>query len=376
MLDTNIKTMKKYSILLLFFTIISIIIIMPFIAGCRITSEVKKSGGVVPTFERPPVPTSISNLLGAGAETFGRLSYTWFNTYQKLTQVKVSYQPIGTDVINQLPAGTIHFAVLDEIIEQQIQQTDGSKEATLSIPVACNVITIAYNLPDLPAGILKFSADVIAQIYLKEITRWNDTAILDLNPGLNLPDANIILISHYEKSGANFIFSGYLSRVSSDWKTRMGGASNIGLPVDIQGVGDSGVANIISQTPYSIGYIELSHAKELNLSCADIANMSGHYVSPSPDAASLATEGLPPNTISLLSDSNSAEAYPLSGLIWIVTYQDQEDGGTGKSLADMLWWAIHDGQTSCVSLDYAPLSSDAVIKAEKIIKSMKLSGIP
>ena len=197
-----------------------------------------------------------------------------------------------------------------------------------------------------------------------------------MNSGLSLPDTAIAVVHRSDGSGTTYIFTNYLSKVSSDWKDKVGNANSVSWPGDIGGSGNAGVAGQVQQIPGSIGYVELAYAKQNKLPWTTLKNAAGNYVEPSLAGTTKAAEGitLPDDMKIMITDSTNPEAYPIAGFTWILAYVNQTDKVKGQTLAKMLWWAIHEGQVYTTPLDYAPLSSTAVTKAENEILSMKYQG--
>ena len=350
-----------------------------FLSACGINSGVTTSAQATPVFSIPPPTSQIINLLGAGAAPFDRLAYQWEDEYFANTGVKICYQPVGTSmVLDKLSDGTMNFLAFDSIMTpDQIKTAEGSGGTILSIPVAISIITVAYNLPDLKQGTLQLTGSVLADIYMGKIVKWNDPAISAINPGLSLPDAGIITIYDDEQSGANYIFSDFLAKASQDWKTKYGAATWDSLPGNQGATGEDGKAALISQTPDSIGYVELGSAKKYALTTANIQN-NDKFISPTPESASLSAEGItiPDDTLLSITNSTQSGSYPIDGFIWMVVYQNQIDKGTGETLVNVLSWILSMGQQDCQNLDYAPLSQNILVKAENLVSSIKYQGTP
>jgi phosphate transport system substrate-binding protein len=239
-------------------------------------------------------------------------------------------------------------------------------------------VAVIFNLTGVTSGQLKLTGEVLADIYLKKIGKWNDPRITALNPGVSLPDTNIAVVHRSDGSGTTYIFTNYLSKVSQEWSTRVGNATSVQWVGDIGGEKNAGVAGQVKQIPGAIGYVELAYAKQNQIAWAAMKNAAGNYIEPSIAATTKAAEGvtLPDDMKVMITNSTNPEAYPIAGFTWILAFVNQKDQAKGKTLVDMLWWAIHDGQQFTTALDYAPLSSAAVAKAEAQIKSIKYNGQP
>ena len=325
-------------------------------------------------------PSRSVSLNGAGA-TFPAPLYTkWFDEYNKLTGVKINYQPIGSGGgISQITEGTVDFGASDGIMtDNQTANAIAAHGPILHIPMTSGSVAIIYNSTGIGTGQLKLTGDALANIYLKKITKWNDPAIAALNAGLSLPDTSIAVVHRSDGSGTTFIFTNYLSKVNTEWKDTVGNATSVSWPGDIGGQGNAGVAGQVKQIPGAIGYVELAYALQNNIPYATLKNAAGNYISPSLTSTTKAAEGitLPDDMKVLITNSPNPDAYPIVGFTWILAYVNQSDKDKGTVLVNMLWWAIHNGQQYTTPLDYAPLPAVAVTKAENEILSIKYQGQP
>jgi phosphate transport system substrate-binding protein len=347
------------------------------LVGCGTPASTTPAAKI--TTPPPPSMTSSSTSLNGAGATFPNPLYTkWFDEYNKLTGVKVNYQAIGSGGgIQQITAGTVDFGASDGIMtDEQIKAAEAKGGPILHIPMTSGAVAIIYNVPGISSGQIKLTGDVLAQIYLKTITKWNDPRITALNAGLNLPGTEIAVVHRSDGSGTTYIFTNYLSKVSDDWKMKIGNATAVNWPGDIGGQGNAGVAGQVQQVPGAIGYVELAYARQNKLPWAQIKNAGGNYIEPTLAATTKAAEGLnlPDDMKIMITNSSNPEAYPIVGFTWILAYVNQTDQAKGTTLAKMLWWAIHDGQQFTTPLDYAPLSSPAIIKAENEIRSLQYQG--
>ncbi len=332
---------------------------------------------------RPPTAqqTQQAQVLTGAGSTFAQPLYTtWFAKYYKLTGVQVNYQGIGSGAgIAQVTAGTLDFGATDAIMTaEQEAAAEAAGGLILHIPMSSGAVAITYNLPGIKSGQLKLTGDVLADIYLKKITNWNDPRITALNPGLNLTDEPIVCVHRSDGSGTTCIFTNYLSKVSEAWNTTVGSAISVNWPGDIGAEHNAGVAGAVQQTPGALGYVELAYVEQNNLPWALLRNAAGNYEAPSLEGTTAATENvtLPDDMKVMITNSPNPDAYPICGYTWILVYANQKDKAKGLALINMLWWAIHDGQQYEAALDYAPLSSAAVAKAEKEIESITYQGQP
>ena len=333
----------------------------------------------------PTTPTTTSTttlpivpLNGAGA-TFPNPLYTkWFSEYSKLTGININYQAVGSGAgINQITAGTVDFGASDGIMtDAQVAAAQAAGGPILHIPMTIGPVAITYNLPTLGNTQIKLTGDVLAKIYLKEINNWNSPAIAALNPGITFPDLRIAVVHRSDSSGTTYIFTNYLSKINTEWANNIGNATAVNWIGDIGGTGSAGVAGQVKQIPGAIGYVELTYVLQNNMVYALLQNSSGNYIAPSLDSASQAAVGvtLPDDMKVMLTNSSNANAYPIVGFTWILVYQHQTDKVKGTELVNMLWWAIHDGQTFNNGLTYPQLPAAAVAKAEAEIKSITFQG--
>jgi len=332
-----------------------------------------------PTTTSAP-PVSNISLNGAGA-TFPQPLYTkWFDEYYKLTGVKINYQGVGSGGgITQITAGTVDFGASDGIMtDAQQAAAEAAGGPILHIPMTIGPVAIAYNLPNLGSTQLKMTPDVLADIFLKNITKWSDPRISTINAGVPLPNIDIAVVHRSDSSGTTYIFTNYLSKVSSQWNSQVGNATSVNWPGDIGGQGSAGVAAQIQQIPGAIGYVELAYVIQNKLPYALLQNASGNYIAPSLASASKAADGvqLPTDMKIMITNSKNADAYPIVGFTWILAFVNQKDKDKGQALVNMLWWAIHDAQQFNAALTYPTLPAAAVTNAENEILSIKYQGQP
>ena len=309
-------------------------------------------------------PTTASSggvdLTGAGA-TFPQPIYSkWFSDYAAKTGVKINYQSVGSGGgVRQLQEGTIDFGASDApMSDDEMSKAKGG--AILHFPTVLGAVVITYNVPDVSQP-LNLSGDVIADVFLGKITKWNDSRIAAGNPGVTLPARDILVVHRSDGSGTTFIFSDYLTAVSPAWASGPGKGKELKWPVGLGGKGNEGVAGQVKQTPYTLGYIELAYANQNRLPVAKVKNSAGQFVAPAiasiTAAAAGAVEKLPPTTDYRVSIVNApgADAYPISSFTWLLVYQRQPDATKGKKLIDFMRWALTEGEASAAALDYAPL---------------------
>ncbi len=318
-------------------------------------------------------------LLGAGSTFVYPLFSKQFSEYNKLTGLKINYQSIGSGGgILQLTNKTVDFGDSDAPLTEEQAQKMGVP--VLHIPMCSGAVVLSYNLPEVK-DTLKLTPDVIADIFLGKITKWNDSKIAAANPGVKLPATAVLIAHRSDGSGTTNIFTDYLSKVSDEWKEKVGKGTSVNWPTGLGAKGNEGVSGLIKQTPGGIGYIELAYAIQNNMAFAKIKNKSGNYITP--NIASTSAAGnvqLPADSKIFLGNTDAADGYPISGFTWALIYQEQAYGnrteGRAQNVLKLLWWNIHDGQQYCQDLHYAPLSPAATSVAEAILKSATFNGKP
>jgi len=317
-------------------------------------------------------------LIGAGATFPYPLYSKMFDVYNKNYGVKVNYQAIGSGGgIRQLINKTVDFGGSDAIMSDK--DLAEASAPVLHIPTCAGAVVPTYNLTGDPQ--LRFTPDVIADIFLGKITKWNDPRLSGINPGMKLPDMNITVVHRSDGSGTTFIFSDYLSKVSPEWKEKVGTGPSLNWPAGLGGKGNPGVAGLVKQTPGSIGYVELIYALQNKMPFGMMKNKKGKFVSATLASTSRAADtNLPDDMKVSLTDSDAPEGYPISGFTWILVYKEQKyaekSEEKAKELVKLLWWMTHEGQKNAEPLEYAPLSKKAVEKAEKLVKSVTYNGKP
>jgi phosphate transport system substrate-binding protein len=341
-----------------------------------ITSMMLLGGGIARAADDACPKGGVKELTGAGSTFDFPLFSKMFDAYNKLCDVKVNYQSIGSGGgIRQLQQMTVDFGATDgTLTEQQAAQAKGGP--ILHIPVTAGAEAIAYNLPGIPSGTLKLTPEVLADIYLKKIKKWNDPRMTSLNPGVKLPDLDIAVVHRSDGSGTTFIFSNYLSKVSKEWADKVGYSTSVNWPGDIGGAGNEGVSNQVKQIPGAIGYVELAYAMQNKMPWAKMRNKAGVYLDPSLEGAAAAADvaDLPDDMKVLITDSANPKAYPISGFSWMIVYENGKDKAKTDAVAHLAWWMIHDGQKFSGPLLYAPLEGAAVKKAENLLKKITVDG--
>ena len=318
----------------------------------------------------------VKELTGAGATFPYPLYSKMFNEYDKTCNVKVNYQSIGSGGgIQQLKEQTVDFGASDGIMDAK-QRSEAKGGSVLHIPTVSGAVAVVFNLPGVKRSQLKITGDVLADIYLKKISNWNDKRIQALNSGIKLPDQTIAVVHRSDGSGTTFIFTNYLSKVSPEWKDKVGFATSVNWPGDVGGKGNEGVANSVKQIPGAIGYVELAYAKQNNIDWAQVENKAKKFLDPTLEGAAAAADvaNLPDNMEVVITDSDNAAAYPISGFTWLLAYENQTDVAKGDAIAQLFWWMTHEAQQYALPLEYAPLKGAAIKKTEALIKKIKAGG--
>jgi phosphate transport system substrate-binding protein len=303
---------------------------------------------------------------GAGA-TFPNPIYSkWFSEYNKLhPNIEINYQSLGSGAgIRQLSNQTVFFGATDgPMTADQLLAAPGK---VLHFPTVLGAVVPVYNIPGVTTQ-LKFTGALLADIFLGKVTKWNDPAIAKVNPGVNLPGTDITVAHRSDGSGTTYIFMDYLSKVSPEWKQKVGVATAVNWPAGVGGKGNEGVSGLVSQTPGSIGYVELIYALQNKVSYGSVQNMAGEFVTASVEAVSLAAaeaaKSMPADFRVSITNAPGKGVYPISSFTWLLLYENPKDKAQSKAMVDFLKWALSDGQKFAPDLGYAPLP-ESVVKLE------------
>lgn len=325
---------------------------------------------------------------GAGATFPFPLIDTWRVDYQKVQPgVNINYQSIGSGGgVKQFTEKTVDFGATDAPLTQNESQ---KASGAVHIPETIGSVVAAYNIPSVPDKGLKLSGEVLAEIFLGTITKWNDPKIQSLNTDKTLPGDDIVVVHRSDGSGTTFVWTDYLSNVSTAWKDQLGKGKSVEWPVGIGAPGNEGVANAIKGTPNTIGYIELSYALTTNTPFAFIQNKEGNFVEPSLASTNAAVQSyvatLPKGdgvwTDVTLVNAAGADSYPIASFSYLLLYKELStdpnlNQGKAKALVDFISWAITDGQKTAESLDYVPLPDGVVKLNQDTLKSLTFNGQP
>jgi phosphate transport system substrate-binding protein len=308
---------------------------------------------------------------GAGATFPNPIYQKWFNEYTKVDPgAQFNYSSIGSGGgQQQITAQTVDFGASDDpMSDASLAKAPGK---ILHIPTVAGAVVVTYNVPGNPG--LKLDGPTLAAIFLGTVSKWNDKRIADLNPGVKLPDDDIMVIHRSDGSGTSFIFTDYLSSVSKEWAEGPKKGKSVNWPTGQGAKGNEGVAGQVKQTPGSIGYVELAYARQNKLPCAEIKNAEGEFVAPTIDAITkaLATATIPDDFRFSMVNPPGKGSYPISGCTWLLVYEQQKDPAKGRKLVEFLNWAMTRGEPMAAALDYAPLPDGLKERVQQRIKSIK-----
>lgn len=303
-----------------------------------------------------------ASLNGAGSTFDNPIFSKWFYEYNKANGIQVNYQSIGSGGgIQQFISKTVDFGATDAFLTDSETAKVGGP--ALNLPVVMGAVCVSYNIPGVDSG-LKLTADILTDIYMGAITKWNDPAIAELNSGVKLPDLSITVAHRSDGSGTTNIFTNYLTKVSAKWAAGPGWGKDVKWPMGVGGKGNEGVAGLVRQTPGAIGYVELAYAKQNRLPMALLRNKAGKLVEPTLASTTAAVAGaatlLGKDVRTPIVNSPAPDAWPISGLTFLLVYRDQKDPVKGRALAEFIRWAMRDGQGMVEALDYARLPESVV----------------
>lgn len=311
---------------------------------------------------------------GAGA-TFPYPIYSkWFDEYARINpDIHINYQSIGSGGgIRQVSELTVDFGATDGPMNDE--QLSKAKVKLLHFPTVLGADVPTYNLPEVETE-LNFTPQALAGIFLGTITKWNDPEIAKPNPNLQLPDKLIIVVHRSDGSGTTYVWVDYLSKVSAEWKEKVGVGTSVNWPVGLGGKGNEGVAGLVKQTPYSIGYVELIYAVQNKMPYGRVQNSAGHFVKASLEtttaAAAAAAKAMPSDFRVSITNPPGEKAYPIASFTWLLIPEKIDDPKKGKAITGFLRWMLKDGQGLAPALLYAPLPKGVVVMEEKAIGQIK-----
>jgi phosphate transport system substrate-binding protein len=320
-----------------------------------------------------PVSASATIQINGAGATFPYPIYSkWFSDYNKLhPNVEVNYQSIGSGGgIKQLSAQTVFFGASDGPMTDA--QLKGAPGPILHFPTVLGGVVPVYNISS--SGELKFTGALLADIFLGKVTKWNDPAIVKLNPGVALPATDITVVHRSDGSGTNYIFCDYLSKVSPEFRTKVGVSTSVNWPAGVGAKGNEGVAGMVRQTPGAIGYVEMIYATQNKMPYGSVVNHDGELVKASVDSvtAAAASVNMPPDFRVSITDAVGKNAYPISSFTWMLFYQRPDDKARAKVMVDFMRWALADGQKDAPSLGYAPLPQSVVDLEMKALDTIEV----
>jgi phosphate transport system substrate-binding protein len=301
-----------------------------------------------------------------------------FDEYNKSTGVKVNYQSIGSGGgIKQLMSKTVDFGASDAFLSDE--QLKDAVAPVVHVPICMGAVVLSYNLPGNPK--IKFTPDVVADLFLGKITKWNDARIKKANPGVSLPDLAVFIVHRSDGSGTSFIFTDYLSKVSPEWSTKVGRKTSVDWPSGLGAKGNEGVSGMVKQTPGGLGYVELIYALQNKMQYGSLQNKKGKFIDASIKSVTAAANvTIPADARVSLTNTDAPDGYPISSFTWVLLYKNQNYNGRpmdkAKAVSKLVWWMTHDGQKLADPLNYAPLPKTAIKVAEDNLKSVNFGGKP
>ena len=319
-----------------------------------------------------------ADITGAGATFPYPLYAKWAEAYKAKTGVGLNYQSIGSGGgIKQIKAKTVAFGASD--MPLKLDELD--KDGLVQFPAVTGGVVPVMNIQGVEAGNMKLNGEVLAEIYLGNIKKWTDPAIAKLNPGLKLPDGEITVVHRSDGSGTTFIFTNYLSKVSSAWKEKVGNDASVSWPVGIGGKGNEGVASYVQQVKNSIGYVEYAYALQNKIPYALMQNLEGEFVNPNTDCFRAAAAGAKweeaPGFCEILTNEPGKMSWPLTGATFILMHKVQENPGEGREVLNFFAWAYANGGKMAQELDYVPMPDNVVKLIEASWAQIKTtSGSP
>jgi len=312
-------------------------------------------------------------ITGSGATFPAPVYQKWFSEYNKLhSDVQINYQPVGSGAgIRAITAGTVFFGATDgPMTQDQLLAAPGK---ILHLPTVLGAVVPIFNVPNVSQ--IKFTGPVLADIFLGKITKWNDTAIAKANAGVTLPNLDITVVHRSDGSGTSYIWNDYLSKVSPEWKQKVGVAQSVNWPVGLGGAKNDGVAALVKQTPGAVGYVELVYAIQNKISSGPVQNMAGKFVTASiastTAAAAAAAKQMPADYRVSIVNAPGDDAFPISSFTWMLFYQSPKDKKQAAKMNAFMKWALTDGQKFATDLGYAPLPAAVVQMEMKTLETIK-----
>ena len=301
-----------------------------------------------------------AEVTGAGATFPAPIYAKWADAYQKATGNKINYQSIGSGGgIKQITAKTVDFGATDSPLKPEQLEKDGF----VQFPTVIGGVVPVFNVEGIKPGELKLTGALLADIFLGKVNKWNDKAIAELNPKVHLPDAPIGVVRRADGSGTSFLFTNYLSKVSEEWKSKVGEGTAVQWPVGLGGKGNEGVAAFVQRLPGSIGYVEYAYAKQNKMTYAVLQNAAGNFVAPDDLTFKAAAAGAEWKNgfYEILTNQKGKDAWPISGATFILVHKVQDKPAQGAETLKFFEWAYKNGGKMAEEMDYVPMP-DAVVK--------------
>lgn len=313
-----------------------------------------------------------TNLNGAGA-TFPYPIYSkWFNEFQKVHGVQINYQSIGSGGgIRQLQAGTVDFGASDMPLDDTQLKEMG--KTIIQFPTVLGSVVPAYNVPGV-SGEIKFTPEALAGIYLGHISKWNDKALTSANPGLKLPDQDIVVVHRSDGSGTTFVWTDYLSKVSPEWKSKVGSNTSVKWPVGLGGKGNEGVAGVVQQQPGALGYVELIYALQNKITFGPVKNAAGTFVKASLDsttAAAASVKNMPADFRVSITNAAGKDVYPIASFTYLLVPTEWKDQTKKTAMVNFLTWMLNNGEPMVTALNYAPLPKQVAERERARLKEIR-----
>jgi phosphate transport system substrate-binding protein len=318
--------------------------------------------GCAPKRGTQPGATQKVQITGAGSTFVNPIMSRWSSEYEKLTGVQVNYQSIGSGGgIQQFKEGTINFGATDVAVTEE-EKKDFTRPF-VQFPVVAGTVSIVYNLPDMTQN-LQLTPEVLADIFLGKIKKWNDARIAQDNPNITLPNTDIVVVHRSDGSGTTYILTDYLCAVSPEWQQKVGRGKSVSWPVGVGAKGNEGVTGQVKQLPGAIGYVELNYAKQNNLTFAAIRNAAGKFVLPGQETGSeasrMAVERLRQDIGSSAVNMPGENSYPITGFVYVLLDTQPQDAAKAAEMKKFFEWVLKDGQKLAAELDYVPLAEEVV----------------
>jgi phosphate transport system substrate-binding protein len=333
------------------------------------------SGSSTPGENATPEGGATVRINGAGA-TFPNPIYTkWTAEYNKLhPDVRINYQSVGSGAgIRQLLNGTVFFGASDQPMKDE--QLHSAPGPVLHLPTVLGAVVPIYNVPGVTEE-LKFTGPVLADIVLGKVTKWNDPALVNLNPGVKLPDLPLTFVHRSDGSGTTFIWADYLAKVSPDFKSKVGVDAALNWPVGVGAKGNEGVSGLVRQTPGALGYTEPAYANQNRIPFGAVQNSQGQFVKASGETATAAAAGaaanMPADFRVSITNPPGSNAYPIASFTWMLFYENPQDKAQARAMIDFMKWALTDGQRFASELGYAPLPPNVVEMELKALERIQL----